>query len=50
MDFIRTRGFAYAIGAVEFADNIRINIIDRLLYYRSPHHISTNADDLEGKV
>lgn len=50
MEFLRDRGFAYAIGALEFADNIRLNVIDRLLPYYSPHHIKKNADSLEGKV
>ena len=50
MDFLRDRGFAYAIGAVEFADNIRLNVLDRFLPYQSPFHIKNNADSLEGKV
>jgi len=50
MEFLRERGFAYAIGAVEFLDNVRLNVLDGLLPYQSPHHISKNADSLEGKV
>ena len=50
MDFLRDRGFAYAIGAIEFADNIRLNILDKLLPYGSPHHVIENAESLEGKV
>lgn len=50
MECLRDRGFAYAIGAVEFLDNVRLNILDAWLPYQSPHHISKNADSLEGKV
>ena len=50
MDFLRDRGFAYVIGAVEFADNIRLNVLDHVFPYQSPCHIRNNADSLEGKV
>ena len=30
MDFWRLRGVAYLVGAVEFADNVRRNVLDTL--------------------
>lgn len=50
MEFLRDRGFAYAIGAVEFLDNVRLNVLDKLLPYQSLHHIRKSADSLGGKV
>lgn len=50
MDFLRGRGFAYAIGAAEFLVNIRLNILDRLLPYQPPSYISKDAQNLDGKV
>ncbi|CAK0753629.1 hypothetical protein CVIRNUC_002235 [Coccomyxa viridis] len=50
MDSLRRRGYAYAIGAFEFADNIRLNILDVLKPYETPPDISRNAKGLQGKL
>ena len=50
MDSLRRRCYAYILGASEFADNIRLNIVDRLRPYETSLDISRNAKDLQGKV
>ncbi|BDA46407.1 probable retinol dehydrogenase 11 [Coccomyxa sp. Obi] len=48
MDFLRTRTLAYLIGAVEFADNIRLNVLDALITFE-PRGASS-WKNLEGKT
>ena len=48
MDFFRTRTLAYLLGAVEFADNIRLNIVDGFFPFK-PHNASSWSQ-LEGKA
>lgn len=48
MDFLRTRTLAYLIGAVEFADNIRLNILDTLIPFEP--RAASSWKNLEGKA
>lgn len=48
MDFLGTRALAYFIGAFEFGDNIRINVLDRLRPYTP--QIDLSWERLQGKV
>ncbi len=48
MEFLRTRSTAYLIGAVEFADNIRLNILDTLHPFKPSNSSSWSL--LEGKA
>lgn len=48
MDFFRSRTLAYLLGAVEFADNIRLNIVDGFFPLK-PHNASSWSQ-LEGKA
>jgi hypothetical protein len=48
MEFLRTRTLAYLIGAFEFADNFRLNLVDKFLPYERQENDSWKQ--LEGKV
>ena len=48
MDYFRTRTLAYLIGAVEFADNIRLNILDGVVSSKSRD--ASSWSQLEGKA
>jgi len=50
MDFFRTRTLTYMIGAAEFAENIRLNILDTVFpsFHKTRDHSSWNQ--LNGKV
>jgi hypothetical protein len=49
MDFWRTRGLAYFIGAFEFADNVRLNILDALHLSRN-EQLTSRGSSLTGRV
>lgn len=48
MDFLRTRTLAYLIGAVEFADNIRLNVLDSLITFEP--RAASSWNNLDGKA
>ena len=49
MDFWRTRGLAYFIGAFEFVDNVRLNILDAL-HLSKTEQLNSRGSTFSGRV